>query len=122
MLLLLSVYQPIKTVGHPNVMVPPCAVMSPILAAGFPPISTVVEPIAITSGGPTHTHISPTPAAGCPPMSTVGAPGGSTGPPTWGIGGVPGVAIGHTCMSPTRAAGCPIFRQSAFGDQPSAYF
>ena len=29
------------------------------------------------------------------------------GPPTCGIGGVPGVTIGQVCMSPTLAAGCP---------------
>jgi hypothetical protein len=27
------------------------------------------------------------------------------GPPTWGMGGTPGVTIGQTCMSVMRAAG-----------------
>ena len=43
-------------------------------AAGFLPIITVVEPIAIESGGPTHTHRSPTAAAGSFAISTVGHP------------------------------------------------
>jgi hypothetical protein len=42
----------------------------------------VGEPIAITSGGPTHTHMSPTRAAGILPISTVGQHGGIIGPPT----------------------------------------
>jgi hypothetical protein len=50
----------------------------------MPPINTVPEPIAIESGGPVQVAISPTLAAGIPPMSTVGSPGGKTGPPTWG--------------------------------------
>ncbi len=53
--------------------------MSPILAAGKPPISTVAEPIA-TMPGPAGTHpgkmhgvdMSLTRAAGMPPMSTFG--------------------------------------------------
>jgi hypothetical protein len=40
-----------------------------------------------------------------PPVSTVGMQGGKTGPPTCGIGGVPGVTIGQACQSPIRAAG-----------------
>jgi hypothetical protein len=80
-------------------------VRSPSRAAIRLPMSTVGEPFAIASGGPTHVHISVTRAAGCPPIKTVGMPGGSTGPPTCGTGGVPGVAIGQVCMSPTRAAG-----------------
>jgi hypothetical protein len=42
----------------------------------------VKEPSAMTSGGPTQTHMPPTVAAGIAPMSTVGTPGGNTGPPT----------------------------------------
>jgi hypothetical protein len=76
------IYPPIITVGQPMIIVPPCAVASPILAAGFPPIITEDEPIAIVSGGPAHVHISPTHAAGNPPIKTVGVPGGKTGPPT----------------------------------------
>jgi hypothetical protein len=49
-------YPPIITVKHPSTMVPPCAVESPILAAGFPPIITEADPMAIVSGGPVHTH------------------------------------------------------------------
>src|SRR6516225_5374929 len=73
------------------------------------PISTVGEPFAITSGGPTQVHLSVTRAAGCPPMRTVGHPGGRIGPPTCGTGGVPGVTIGQVCISPILAAGGIIF-------------
>src|SRR6185436_6203080 len=71
-------------------------------AAGLPPISTVDEPLAIVSGGPTHVHMLPTVAAGRPPIRTVGTPGGRIGPPTCGTGPV---VIGHVCMSVMRAAG-----------------
>src|SRR5665213_4197290 len=97
-------YPPIITVGQPRMMEPPCAVGSPMRAAGLPPIITVVEPMTIESGGPTHTHISPTTDAGMFPIKTVGAPGPVTGPPTCGTGGSPGVTIGQTCMSVRRAA------------------
>src|SRR4051812_30987461 len=76
--------------------------MSPIRAAGIPPIITVIEPLAITSGGPTQVAMSPTRAAGIPPIRTVTAPGGRIGPPTCGT--TP-VTIGQVCMSPTLAAG-----------------
>src|SRR3954463_1915846 len=95
----LNSYPPIITVGKPNTIVPPCAVLSPILAAGLPPIKTVTDPFIIESGGPTHVHILPKVAAGKPPIKTLGTPGGKIGPPTCGIGGNPGVTIGHTCMS-----------------------
>src|SRR6187549_3487408 len=97
-----------STVGKPTVITPPCAVRSPRRAAGMPPISTIVEPFAIRSGGPTHTAMSVARAAGKLPMSTVGHPGPLTGPPTCGTGGAPGVTMGHTCMSLSLAAGCPI--------------
>jgi len=58
----------------------------------------------MVSGGPTHTQLSPTTAAGKPPIRTVGAPGPTTGPPTWGIGGTPGVCIGQVCKSVILAA------------------
>src|ERR1700722_9253954 len=74
-------------------------------AAIRPPINTVGEPMAITSGGPTQVHISVERAAGCPPISTVGQPGGKIGAPAGGTGGTPGVIIGQVCMSPTLAAG-----------------
>ena len=61
---------PIITVNSPNMIMPPWAVGSSILAAGSPPISTVGEPMAITSGGPTHVNKSVTRAAGSPPIST----------------------------------------------------
>src|SRR5215510_15115753 len=77
--------------------------------AGIPPISTVNDPIANTSGGPAHVHIPPTTAAGMLPIITVTPPGGKTGPPTCGT--TP-VTMGQTCISPTRAAGCPIVRAS----------
>jgi hypothetical protein len=67
-------------------MLPPCAVESPTLAAGLPPIITVADPIIILSGGPAQVHIFPTVAAGIPPIKTVGAPGGKIGPPVCGVG------------------------------------
>jgi hypothetical protein len=54
-------------------------------AAGIPPMSTVVDPSKIESGGPTQVQRSPTLAAGRPPIITVTAPGGSTGPPVCGL-------------------------------------
>jgi hypothetical protein len=81
-------------------------VVSPILAAGRPPIITVAEPFAIASGGPTQTQLSPITAAGILPMSTLGIPGPTTGPPTCGMGtGNAGVCIGQVCMSVILAAG-----------------
>ena len=85
-------------------MVPPWAVGSPIRAAGLLPISTVDEPLKMVSGGPVQVRISPAQAAGIFPISTWEFPGGDTGPPTCGIGGVPGVCIGQECISPTLAA------------------
>ena len=52
-------YPPIITVVLPTVMVPPCAVVSPIRAAGIPPIKTVAEPLVILSGGPTQVNKFP---------------------------------------------------------------
>jgi hypothetical protein len=97
----LTSYPPMITVAHPNVIAPPCAVLSPCLAAGIPPIITVPEPAAIVSGGPVHVSISPDLAAGIPPINTVAQPAGNTGPPTCGT--VP-VTIGQVCISPTLAA------------------
>lgn len=82
-------------------MVPPCAVESPIRAAGLPPMSTVEEPAAMVSGGPAQVHMSPAQAAGKPPIKTVGVSGGKMGPPTCGDGPL---NIGQTCMSDTLAA------------------
>ena len=79
-------------------------------AAIMNPMNTVGEPMAITSGGPTHTHMSPWRAAGIKPTNTVGQQGGRIGPPTCGMGGTPGVTIGHTCISPILAAGIGIRR------------
>jgi len=86
-------------------MEPPCAVVSPIRAAGLLQMSTVAEPLIMESGGPTQTALSPNTAAGSPPIKTVGAPGPMIGPPTWGTGGTPGVIIGQTCISVILAAG-----------------
>tara|TARA_S200000501_G_scaffold208531_1_gene195880 strand:+ start:548 stop:829 length:282 start_codon:yes stop_codon:yes gene_type:complete len=83
-------------------IVPPWAVLSPIRAAGFPPIFTVPEPCDIEEGGPIQIQVSPTTAAGMFPIKTVGSPGPRMGPPTWGI--VP-VAAGQLCKSAIRAAG-----------------
>jgi hypothetical protein len=96
---------PIKTVANPATIVPPCAVESPILAAGFPPIKTVDEPITMLSGGPLQVAMSPTQAAGTPPIKTVGTPAGKIGPPTCGT---VAVTIGQTCISETLAAGAPM--------------
>lgn len=68
-------------------------------AAGLPPIMTVMEPLTMTSGGPTQTQVLPTVAAGKKPIMTMGWPGVTIGPPTWGIGGSSGGTIGQTCMS-----------------------
>src|SRR5438128_1111685 len=89
------------TVGQPITITPPCAVMSPIRAAGMPPIITVVDPMAITSGGPTQTAMSVTRAAGRNPISTIGQQGGRIGPPTCGTRTV---TMGQTCISVIRAA------------------
>ena len=69
------------TFGKPRTIEPPCAVMSPMRAAGLPPIMTFGEPMTIVSGGPTQVHMSPMRAAGMPPIRTVGWPGGRIGPP-----------------------------------------
>lgn len=79
---LFTAYPPISTVGHPMTIEPPCAVLSPIRAAGLPPIITVDEPFIIVSGGPTQTHMSPMTAAGNFPINTLGTPEPITGPPT----------------------------------------
>jgi hypothetical protein len=85
-------------------MEPPCAVESPILAAGLPPIITVADPLTIESGGPTQTHMSPTTAAGIFAINTVATPGPEIGPPTCGMGGTAGVCIGQVCISVNLAA------------------
>jgi len=97
---------PIRTVGHPAMITPPCAVLSPIREAGEPPMKTPDDPLTIVSGGPVQTHISPRRAAGSFPTRTVGSHAGRIGPPTCGTG--PGLTAGHTCMSPIRAPGIPI--------------
>jgi hypothetical protein len=101
-------HPPIKTVGYPKTIVPPCAVASPILAAGFPQINTVADPSTIESAGPTQTALSPKTAAGIFPINTVGAPGPTIGPPTCGMGGCPAVTIGQVCISVSLAAGAAI--------------
>jgi hypothetical protein len=93
------------TVGQPATITPPCAVLSPIRAAGFPQMRTVADPLMIESGGPTHTHMLPSVAEGIMPIMTVGPPGETMGPPTWGTGTGAGVDIGQVCMSVRRAAG-----------------
>jgi hypothetical protein len=45
---------PISTVGKPLAITPPCAVRSPTPAAGFPPIITVAEALAMLSGAPSR--------------------------------------------------------------------
>src|SRR5690349_23948758 len=87
------------TVGAPMTIGAPQAAISPIRAAGMPPISTVGQPGgAITLGGCTAGGGKeqmcgvPTVAAGIPAISTVGTPGGPI---------TPGCPVG----SPTLAAG-----------------
>ncbi len=75
-------YPPIKTFIQPKTILPPCAVVSPIRAAGLPPIITVAEPFTMASGGPTQVAMSPTTAAGMFPIKTFGTPGPVIGPPT----------------------------------------
>src|SRR5215211_6727030 len=93
--------------------------MSPILAAGSWQTSTVVLPITMRSGGPTQMHWSEMRAWGSAPVRTVGAPV-ITGPPTCGIGGRPGVAMGHRCMSVIRDAGGPGMSGSLRGNAAGA--
>ena len=107
------VYGPMNTVGQPITITPPCAVLSPMRAAIRKLMNTVGEPLTMISGGPTQSAWSVTRAAGRKPIKTVGAHGGRIGPPTCGIGGVPGVAIGQVCMSVIRAAGGMVTNLSA---------
>ena len=95
------------TVGQPPTITPPWPVLSPMRAAGLFPIITVPEPLTMGSTGPSgiQVHMSLTLAAGRFPMRTVGSPGVVIGPPTCGIGGVPGITIGQVCISVNRAAG-----------------
>jgi hypothetical protein len=80
-------------------------VESPIRAAGILPIKTDFEPFTIVSGGEAaQKQVLPTVAAGKFPISTEETPF-VIGPPTCGMGGVPGVCIGQTCISEILAAG-----------------
>lgn len=87
---------PISTVGQPMAIMPPWPVGSVIRAAGRPPMSTLSDPLTITSGTWPQAAASPTRAAGNPPISTVGQPGGRIGPPP---------CTGHVCASLILAAG-----------------
>lgn len=89
------------TVGQPTTIFPPCAVLSPILAAGLLDIRTLEDPIEIVSGGPVQVHRSPRHAANCPPMNTVVLLPGRMGPPTCGLGPSD---IGQMCISFILAA------------------
>src|ERR1035441_8101806 len=97
-------YPPIRTVKSPNMIKPPCAVMSIIRAAGKPQTRTVKDPNTITSGVLTHATMAVPRACGSPPVSTVTAQGGRMGPPTCGTSTV---SIGQMCRSVARAAGIP---------------
>jgi len=83
----------------PIAEIPPAAPAAP--PAPDMPTSTVSQPIAATSGGPTQVRVSVTRDCGIMPTSTVGDPR-MNGPPTCGTGPV---VIGHTCKSPIRDAG-----------------
>ncbi|SPF34063.1 conserved hypothetical protein [Candidatus Sulfopaludibacter sp. SbA4] len=91
--------------GRPMTILPPWAVVSPMRAWGSPQVKTVVDAMAITSGGPTQTNMSVMRAAGSPPINTVGAQGAMMGPPTCGTSTV---TAGQTCISVIRAAGIPM--------------
>lgn len=83
-------------------------VVSPIRAAGFLPINTVDDPLTIVSGwggGPLQSNVSPMRAAGNLPIKTVGQPNTIIPPPACGIGGTPGVTMGHMCLFDNTAAG-----------------
>ena len=86
---------------QPKTTVPPCAVGSPILTAGFPAINTEDDPKINESGGPAQTQLSPTIAAGNPPINTELFPPGSKGPPTCGFGPSD---MGQVCISVILAA------------------
>ncbi|CCO38908.1 conserved hypothetical protein [Vibrio nigripulchritudo SFn135] len=75
---------PINTFPLPEATTPPCAVPSPILAAGKPLMKTLDEPADMESGGPMHTAMSPCLAAGRELINTLDEPA-ATGQPTWGI-------------------------------------
>ena len=94
------------------VIAPPWPVLSPIRAAGWPPIITVNEPITMGAVGPTQVAISPIRAAGKPPIRTRGQPGGRIGPPTCGT---KAFTMGQLWMSDTRAAGLPILQSVLSG-------
>ena len=51
-------YQPIRTVNSPGMIMPPCISGSVMRAAGRPPTRTVIDPITIGSGGPTHNALT----------------------------------------------------------------
>jgi hypothetical protein len=107
------------TVGKPVTMTPPCTVLSPMRAAGLPPIKTVADPLMMVSGGPAQVQRSPTLAAGMPPIMTVGQHGGRMGPPTCGTGPL---NMGQVCMSVIREAGGtgdPQFRVAANCSEPA---
>src|SRR5262245_39726315 len=92
---------PIKTVGAPTTIIPPCAHMSSNRAAGMLPISVVADPIATRSGGPAQTAMSVTREVSMLQTITVGQ-NSMTGPPTCGT--TP-VTIGQTWLSVIRPAG-----------------
>lgn len=60
----LVAYFPINTFTSPEIIFPPCAVISPILAAGKPSIRTVLELDIIDDIGPLHLAGSPSLAEG----------------------------------------------------------
>src|SRR5262249_23993409 len=97
---------PIMTVGSPLTMTPPCAVWSPMRAAGRLLIITVIEPLMITSGGAGgHSALSVTRAAGRNAIMTSVEHGGRVGPPAGGVGGTARGALGRGWMAGTGAAG-----------------
>lgn len=101
---------PITTELEPAVILPPCSVESPSLAAFWPLMTTVAEPLVILSGGPQHRQADEFVAAGSPSISTSDEPC-RMGPPTCGTRPV---HRGHTWRSVTRAAGFMSHRASYF--------
>src|ERR1035437_10130800 len=80
---------PTSTVTQPSTILPPCAVVSNMRACGIFIVSTVKDPSAITSGGPTHPPMPVPRPAGNWPINPGGPPGPTIGPPPCGTSTVP---------------------------------
>ena len=97
---------PISTVGQPATTAEPHTAVSPTLAAGCPPMSTVALPGPLIaeipcSGAPQVCGV-PTVAAGWPPIRTEDRPGPLIAPP-WPVGSPPGLLL--PCAVPFASCG-----------------